>query len=158
MFTSEQLRASAAKFGDLIKNAEGSDAVRELQRQERSLTALADNEDWMAANSSKTVPATDLADRQEPPTAKADGTLPPTSNDGDESYLGAEHALAKEEQHVLGCLGAAVIMQWNTLPMKLQKELFEGASSVGNLLQSGALKRQIACFLHNHKDDAAPGA
>jgi hypothetical protein len=44
-------------------------------------------------------------------------------------------------------------MQWNTLPPKLQKELFEAASSVGDLLQAAPLKGQIARFLHNHKDD-----
>jgi hypothetical protein len=44
-------------------------------------------------------------------------------------------------------------MRWNTLPTKLQKELFDDASSVGALLQAGAVKGQIARFLHNHKDD-----
>jgi hypothetical protein len=30
--------------------------------------------------------------------------------------------LADEEEHVLRCLGAALILQWNTLPAKLQRE------------------------------------
>jgi hypothetical protein len=46
-------------------------------------------------------------------------------------------------------------MRWNTLPTKLQKELFDHASSVGDVLQAGAVKGQIARFLHNHKDDDA---
>ena len=46
-------------------------------------------------------------------------------------------------------------MQWNTLPTKLQKELFDNASSVGELLETGAFKQQMARFLHKHKDDEA---
>ena len=34
--------------------------------------------------------------------------------------------LAAEDQ-VLRCLGAALIMQWNTLPAKLKRELFDNA-------------------------------
>ena len=50
-------------------------------------------------------------------------------------------------------------MQWNTLPTKLQRELFDNASSAGDMLKTDALKGQIARFLHNHKDDeAAPKA
>jgi hypothetical protein len=36
-------------------------------------------------------------------------------------------ALAAEEKHILRCLGAAVIMQWNNIPKKLQRELFDSA-------------------------------
>ena len=39
--------------------------------------------------------------------------------------------LTNEEEHILRCLGAAVIMQWNDLPTKIQRELFEHASSMG---------------------------
>ena len=59
-----------------------------------------------------------------------------------------------EEDRILRCLGAAVILRWNTIPTKPQKELFEDASSMGELLQADALKGQIARFLHKHKDDA----
>jgi hypothetical protein len=64
-------------------------------------------------------------------------------------------ALAAEEEHVLRCLGAAVIMQWNTLPTLLQREIFDTAGSVGKLLETAALRGQIARFLHKHKDDGA---
>jgi len=60
--------------------------------------------------------------------------------------------LAEEEEHVLRCLGAAVIMQWNALPRDLQKELFDSASSMGSLLLTEELRGQIARFLHKHKD------
>jgi hypothetical protein len=63
-------------------------------------------------------------------------------------------ALATEEEHVLRCLGAAIIMQWNTLPKTLQREIFDTAGSVGKLLETAALRGQIARFLHKHKNDA----
>jgi len=43
-------------------------------------------------------------------------------------------------------------MHWNTLPRKLQRELFDHASSMGDLLHTSALRGQIARFLHKHKD------
>jgi len=61
--------------------------------------------------------------------------------------------LASEEEHVLRCLGAALILQWNTLPAKLQRELFDNAGSMGELLETPALRGQIARFLHRHKND-----
>jgi hypothetical protein len=54
---------------------------------------------------------------------------------------------------VLRCLGAALIMQWNTLPTTLQREVFDTAGSVGKLLETAALRGQIARFLHKHKND-----
>jgi hypothetical protein len=147
MVTSQKLRTRAAEFGELIKIADHPDAIRELRRQERTLTELADNEDWLADNLDKIVHPTDKDDRDGlvlVPTAKGSG-------DG--------ASLAEDEEQVLRCLGAAVVMQWNTLPTKLQRELFDNASSMGDLLQAGAVKGQIARFLHNHKDeDAAPRA
>ena len=62
-------------------------------------------------------------------------------------------AVAKIEEHVLRCLGAAVIMQWNTIPKKLQRELFDTAGSLGDVLQTVTLRGQIARFLHSHKDE-----
>ena len=49
--------------------------------------------------------------------------------------------------------GAALIMQWNTLPQKLQRELFDNASSMGELLDTVSLRGQIARFLHSHKNN-----
>ena len=143
MVTSQQLRTRAAEFGDLIKTADHPDAVREARRQQRTFTELADNEDWLANNRDKTVRRTDKDEDADPV------PVPPAKGGGDGPTL------AEDEEQVLRCLGAAVIMQWNTLPTKLQKELFDGASSVGDLLQTGAVKGQIARFLHNHKDDDA---
>ena len=61
--------------------------------------------------------------------------------------------LADEEEHVLRCLGAALIMQWNALPTKLQRELFDNAGSMGELMETAALRGQIARFLHRYKND-----
>jgi hypothetical protein len=57
------------------------------------------------------------------------------------------------EEHILRCLGAALIMQWNAIPTELQRELFDTAGSLGELLKTAALRGQIARFLHDHKDD-----
>jgi hypothetical protein len=46
-------------------------------------------------------------------------------------------------------------MQWNTIPMKLQRELFDTAGSMGDMLRTAELRGQIARFLHDHKDDDA---
>ena len=60
-----------------------------------------------------------------------------------------------EDKKILECLGAAVIMRWDTLPTKIQLELFEHATSLADLAQTAPPKGQIARFLHNHKDDGA---
>jgi len=62
--------------------------------------------------------------------------------------------LAAEEEQVLRCLGAAVIMQWNTLPTSLQREIFDTAGSVGKLWETAALRGQIARFLHKHNNES----
>ena len=93
-------------------------------------SSLADNEKWLADNSDKMVQA---SAEEEPNHA----------------------APAIDEERVLRCLGAAVIMQWNTIPAKLQRELFESAGSMDELLGSDELRGQIARFLHKHKDDVA---
>jgi hypothetical protein len=55
-----------------------------------------------------------------------------------------------EDKKILECLGAAVIMRWGTLPTKIQRELFEHATSLADLAQTAPAKGQIARFLHNH--------
>jgi len=66
-------------------------------------------------------------------------------------------SLGKEEEHILRCLGAAVIMQWNDLPTDVQRELFDHAVSMGKLRQTAELKSLIARFLHQHNKDQEPG-
>jgi len=70
------------------------------------------------------------------------------------------------DKRVLQCLGAAVVMRWNTLPAKLQRELFEHASSlddayldesISDLADTVQLKRQIARFLHQKGGQGSNG-
>ena len=61
-------------------------------------------------------------------------------------------ALIHEEDRILHCLGAAVIMRWNNLPTEVQRELFASAASLSEPLHTAELKEQIARFLHSHKD------
>jgi len=60
-----------------------------------------------------------------------------------------------DDKRILECLGAAVIMRWGALPTKIQRELFEDATSLADLAQTAPPKDQIARFLHNHKVSAA---
>jgi DNA-binding MarR family transcriptional regulator len=62
--------------------------------------------------------------------------------------------LTSKGKKALRCLGAALIMQWNTLPTTLQREVFDTAGSVGKLLETAALRGQIARFLHKHSNHA----
>jgi hypothetical protein len=139
MFSSKRYRAKAAEYVELCKKTGVPKEVGEFKALERSFTALADNEDWLAHNYKITVHAEDQ-----------DGTY------GDVLSSKAKHvgdALSAEEEHILRCLGAAVIMQWSSIPKKLQRELFDNASSMGELPGTKALRGKIARFLHKHKDD-----
>ena len=58
-----------------------------------------------------------------------------------------------EEDWILRCLGAAVVMRWNTLPKKLQRKLFDDASAVKDPSPTGTQRGRLARFLHQHKDN-----
>ena len=127
MFNPKQYRDKATEYSALGKSADGPTETRKFEQLEKSFTALADNEQWLSENHQKLVrtPGAEVA---------AGGTL------------------ADEEEHVLRCLGAALIMQWNTLPTKLRRELFDSAGTMGEMLNTAGLRGQIARFLHKHKD------
>jgi hypothetical protein len=129
MFKSQQYRAKAAEYGELVKSSGGSDESRKFQKLQKRLASRADNEEGLANSFDSAVQVAEQ----------------------DRSH-GA--ALAAEEEHVLRCLGAAIIMQWNSFPTTLQREIFDTAGSVGELLETAALRGQIARFLHKHKNDA----
>jgi hypothetical protein len=131
MFAPERYRAKAAEYTARAKAADAPEKIREFEKRERTLTALADNEQWLADNHDKTVHA-------------------PRHNGADEAD---GESLAAEEEHILRCLGAALIMRWNTLPRELQRELFDDAGAMGAVSNATALRGQIARFLHKHKDD-----
>lgn len=66
--------------------------------------------------------------------------------------------LAAAENNILRCLGAAVVLAWNELPMPVQRTLFQHATAVNESYDPARVKTAIARFLHLHKDDdiAAP--
>jgi hypothetical protein len=129
VFTPEQYRAKAAEYTELAKQGNTPDEVREFQTHEQSLTMLADNKQWLADNDDKLADNSDEIVEVPKPSVASEATL------------------AAEEEHVLRCLGAALIMQWNALPTELQRELFDNAGSMGELLGTAALRGQIARFL-----------
>ena len=136
MFTAEQFRTKAAESAELIKHTDVPSEISKFERSMESFRLLAQNEDWLADNFEKMINLRDM-----PAEAKAAGK-PLDSK-----------AVAEIEERILRCLGAAVIMQWNAIPTKLQRELFDTAGSLGDVLQTGALRGQIARFLHSHKDE-----
>jgi hypothetical protein len=129
MFKFQQYRVKAAEYGELVKSSADAEESRKFKDLEDRFVSLANNE-------------RDLA----------------------EAYHDAEHideqdrtrgaVLAAEEEQVLRCLGAAIIMQWNSLPTSLQREIFDTAGSVGKLWETAALRGQIARFLHKHKNES----
>jgi hypothetical protein len=131
VFTPEQHRAKAAEYTTLAKQANAHDHEG---REERSLTMLADNEHWLADNHDKL--ANNIEER---------GAVPTRSK-------ASEVTLVTEEEHILRCLGAALIMQWNTLPPALQRVLFDDAGSMGELPDTATLRGQIARFLRRRTD------
>jgi hypothetical protein len=137
MFTTKQYRAKSDEYGELSKGSSDPGQIRKYQDSSDSFSALADNEEWLADNFNK------LQAPDEAPDEASDEK--PFSN----------VTLAAEEEHVLRCLGAAVIMHWNTIPRKLQREFFDTAGTMGELLATAELRGQIARFLHKHKDDDA---
>src|SRR5438874_9083890 len=128
MSSSEPYRTKAAEFRELLAKAPRSpNEASEFRDLEQTYTTLAENEEWMAVHIDQTIQRIKNSDNR--------------------------MALTEEDEQILKCLGAAVIMRWNTVPTKLQRELFDCASIMGDLQQATPLKRAIARFLHNHKDD-----
>ena len=132
MFTPDQYRAKAAQYTELARHGNTPSEVREFQTHERSLTMLADNKQWLADNHDN------LANNLD----KLVAVLKPSA--------ASEATLAAEQEHILRCLGAALIMRWNTLQTELQRELFDDAGSMGALLDTATLRAQIARFLRKH--------
>jgi hypothetical protein len=128
MFKSQQYSAKATERGEFVKSSAGAQGSREFQNLEKRFVSPANNE-------------RDLADTYHDA----------TRIDGQERPRGT--ALATEEEHVLRCLGAAVLMQWNTLPTSLQREIFDAAGFAGKLVETAALRGRIARFLHKHKNE-----
>jgi vacuolar-type H+-ATPase catalytic subunit A/Vma1 len=128
MFKAQQYHEQATKYGERVRNAVNTDERRKYQDLADRFVELSNNERDLAATYHDAV---------------------------DEAHRSCEEVLAAEEEQVLRCLGAALIMQWETLPASLQRELFDTAGSVGKLLETVDLRAQIARFLHKHKTEAS---
>jgi hypothetical protein len=136
MFMAKQYRAKAAECAESLKQTVVPSEIREFQQSIRRFNALAENEDWLADNFNEILHSGGGS-------AELDAAGKPV----------ADATTAKIEERILRCLGAAVIMQWNTIPPKLQRELFDTAGSMGDVLKSAALRAQIARFLHRQKSN-----
>jgi len=134
MFTAQQYRAKAAEYDGFLAAAQSPAEAAEYRGLKQSYALHADNLDWVAANAAKTV----ISDPHDPPFRRRPDP-------------GAANA---EQENILRCLGGAVILNWNTIPTKLQRALFEAASSIQDSGQVAPLKEALAQFLHDHKDDA----
>ena len=121
MFKPTQFRAKATEYSKLAETSTDPNQRRDFQRLERRFAVLADNEQWLADNYQDSVSS-----------AKQDRSNGIT--------------LADEEEHILRCLGAALIMQWNTLPAKLRRELFDNAGSMGALLETPLSEDKLLAF------------
>ena len=141
MFTAKHFRTKVAESAELIKNTDDQSEIRKLEQSMKSFSLLAQNEDWLADNFDKMIRSQDVPSREESEGKPLDS-----------------EALAKIEEHILRCLGAAVMMHWRTIPTKLQRELFDTAGSLGDVLQTVTLRGQVARFLHSHKDEQVPTA
>jgi hypothetical protein len=117
--------------------SEGGGPAEALREPDFSRRALSDNAGWRASNS--------LGWLASHPGLHAPSRSWPAALEIDDE---------DEEERILRCLGAAVIMRWNTIPTKLQRELFDDASSMPDLLEAGALKGQIARFLASRQRKA----
>jgi hypothetical protein len=139
MFKAKHFRAKRAESAELMKNTDAPSEVRKLEQSMKSFDLLAQNEDWLADNFDKMIHSQDV----------------PYKDDAEKKPFDSK-TVAKVEEHILRCLGAAVMMHWSSIPTKLQRELFDTAGSMGDVLQTATLRGQVARFLHSHKDETLP--
>lgn len=107
-----------------IANATPGSDIRQLKDAERSFLALARNEEWLADNSEKIVHVTG-------PESVGDGVL------------------AEDEEQALRCIGASVMLGWDTIPAKLQNEILDRAGSMADQTRTPALRGRIASVLRD---------
>ena len=130
MFTAKQFREKAAESAESLKHTDVPSEIRELQRSKRKLQLR-----WRKTRIGWRTISTRSSIRRAP----LHRMTPLESPSPDVT-------VAEVEEHILRCLGAAVIMQWNTIPTKLQRELFDTAGSMGDVLKSAALRGRLPAF------------
>ena len=68
----------------------------------------------------------------------------------------APAALSGAERRLLGRLGAALVGEWNSLPMPLRRAIYDRAVRGAATCDPSALKRRMARFLHDRKGSGQP--
>ena len=63
MFTAKQFRQKAAESAESLKYTDVPSEIRKLERESK-LSALAENEDWLATNLDKGHPLAEYSDRR----------------------------------------------------------------------------------------------
>lgn len=113
-----------------------------IKSSKGNFAELANNEQWLADHYKQTLHAAESE-------CSGDAVL-----SKEESIVQNGHSddvrLEQREEHMLRCLGTALIMQWGTLPRKLQRELFDNAGAMGDLLDTTSLRGQLARLLHKN--------
>src|SRR5690348_10705327 len=133
MFTAQQYRKKASEYASLLESARSPSEIIEYRELQKSYSLLADNLDWLAVNTGKTVVSDAI---------RVSNSVPVNG--------GVKRV---DEEKILRCLGAAVVLNWNAIPTHLQRTLFEAASFTPDI-QTQSLREALARFLHDHKDDA----
>jgi len=64
--------------------------------------------------------------------------------------------LSAAERRLLGRLGAALVGEWNHLPMPLRRAIYDRAVRGAATADPSALKRRMARFLHDRKNLRQP--
>jgi hypothetical protein len=126
MFSSKRYRAKAAEYGERGRASDVTSEILEYRGLARRLAEWADNEE-SAENRSKQRPR------------RQGGGQP------------ADHIA--EEDRILLCLGAALVVDWDKLPEQVQSELSALAATMRERLQTTALRAQIASFLREREGD-----
>jgi hypothetical protein len=130
MFSSRRYRAKAAEYGERGKASDVTSEILEFRGLARRLTEWADNED-SADNRSRQLPRRQGGDRP------------------------ADHVA--EEERILLCLGAALVVDWDNLPEQVQSELSALAAIMRERLPTTPLSVQIAQLLRERQDDGRDG-
>ena len=126
MFSSKRYRAKAAEYGERGRASDVTSEILEYRGLARRLAEWADNEE-SAENRSKQRP-------------RGQGGGQPADQ-------------VAEEERILLCLGAAVVVDWDNLPKQVQGGLSALAATMRERLQTTALRAQIARFLREREDD-----
>ncbi len=116
MFTAKKFRRLAEEYGSLARLSDKALEITKFRQLQRTNTKSAEIEELLHGIM-KSRSARALRDRDK-----------------------QCHEFAAEEEHVLRCLGAALLMQWTALPTEVQRELFDKAGAMAEMRDTAALR------------------